>query len=118
MVVDVDAGSAELLNLKARYECPQFRILVIGRANAGKTTILEKVCSVAKGTKPFIYDEHGVELEANFKLNPEPKPKPRLKLFAPIQQLLDRKLVLLPTHLTPSVEVSFVHMYLYPLISK
>ncbi|KAF8345403.1 hypothetical protein F5887DRAFT_884954, partial [Amanita rubescens] len=46
-----------------------FRILIIGRANAGKTTILEKVCGVAKGTKPIIYDQNGVELEgmlANF----------------------------------------------------
>ncbi|KAF8322927.1 hypothetical protein F5887DRAFT_903638, partial [Amanita rubescens] len=33
-----------------RYLCPHFRILVIGRANAGKTTILEKVCGVAKAT--------------------------------------------------------------------
>jgi len=35
----------------------------MGRANAGKTTILEKVCGVAKGTKPIIYDQNGVELE-------------------------------------------------------
>ena len=32
----------------------------MGRANAGKTTILEKVCGVAKGTQPIIiYDENG-----------------------------------------------------------
>ncbi|KAF8351720.1 hypothetical protein F5887DRAFT_1169628, partial [Amanita rubescens] len=40
-----------------RYLCPHFRILVIGRANAGKTTILEKICGVAKETKPIIYDK-------------------------------------------------------------
>ena len=45
--------------LRERYLCPHFRILVIGRANAGKTTILEKVCGVAKGTKPIIYDKDG-----------------------------------------------------------
>ncbi len=45
---------------REQYRCPYFRILVIGRANAGKTTILEKVCGVAKGTKPvFIYDKEG-----------------------------------------------------------
>ena len=49
--------------LKERYKCPHFRILIIGRANAGKTTILEKVCGVAKGTKPVIYDKNGVEFE-------------------------------------------------------
>ncbi|KAF8342454.1 hypothetical protein F5887DRAFT_1272576 [Amanita rubescens] len=43
-----------------RYLCPHFRILVIGRANAGKTTILEKVCGVAKGTKPIIYGKDGL----------------------------------------------------------
>jgi ABC-type uncharacterized transport system ATPase subunit len=46
--------------LREQYRCPHFHILVIGRANAGKTTILEKVCGVAKGTQPvIIYDEKG-----------------------------------------------------------
>ncbi|KAF8715316.1 hypothetical protein AX14_012626, partial [Amanita brunnescens Koide BX004] len=51
-----------MLNLKERYKCTHFRILVIGRANAGKTTILEKVCGVQQGTKPIIYDESGKQL--------------------------------------------------------
>jgi GTPase SAR1 family protein len=45
--------------LREQYLCPHFRILVIGRANAGKTTILEKVCGIAKGTKSIIYDKDG-----------------------------------------------------------
>jgi GTPase SAR1 family protein len=46
--------------LREQYRCPHFRILVIGRANAGKTTILEKVCGVAKGTQPIIiHDKMG-----------------------------------------------------------
>ncbi|KAF8341016.1 hypothetical protein F5887DRAFT_888263 [Amanita rubescens] len=45
--------------LREHYLCPHFCILVIGRANAGKTTILEKVCGVAKGTNPIIYDKDG-----------------------------------------------------------
>ncbi|KAF8348741.1 hypothetical protein F5887DRAFT_1129819 [Amanita rubescens] len=49
--------------LRERYLCPHFRILVIGRANAGKTTILEKVCGVSKGTKPIIHDKDGNQLE-------------------------------------------------------
>jgi len=52
-----------LRTLKDRYRCPYFRILVIGRANAGKTTILEKVCSVARGTISMIYDQNGEKLE-------------------------------------------------------
>ena len=40
--------------LREQYRCPHFHILIIGRANAGKTTILEKVCGVAKGTQPII----------------------------------------------------------------
>jgi septin family protein len=47
-----DPAIVELL--KKRYECPNFRILVVGRANAGKTTILEKVCGVQHGTTPII----------------------------------------------------------------
>ena len=43
---------------REQFKCPHFRILIIGRANAGKTTILEKVCGAAKGTKPIIvYNE-------------------------------------------------------------
>ncbi len=45
--------------LKEQYKCPHFRILIIGRANAGKTTILEKVCGVQQGTKPIIHDKDG-----------------------------------------------------------
>ncbi|KAF8334528.1 hypothetical protein F5887DRAFT_892641 [Amanita rubescens] len=45
--------------LREQYLCQHFCIIVIGRANAGKRTILEKVCGVAKGTKPMIYDKDG-----------------------------------------------------------
>jgi len=38
----------------ARNEYRQFRILVIGRANAGKTTLLKRVCNTTK--EPCIYD--------------------------------------------------------------
>ena len=54
-----DADEAHVQMLRERYLCPHFCILVIGRANAGKTTILEKVCGVAKGTNPIIYDKDG-----------------------------------------------------------
>ncbi|KAJ7803656.1 hypothetical protein B0H14DRAFT_2384367 [Mycena olivaceomarginata] len=36
-----------------RKKCGHFRILVIGRANAGKTTILKKVCDSTKDPKIF-----------------------------------------------------------------
>ena len=50
----------DITMLREQYRCPHFRILVIGRANAGKTTILEKVCGVAKGTQPIIiHDKWG-----------------------------------------------------------
>ena len=39
----------------ARKKYTRFRILVIGRANAGKTTLLKRVCSTAE--EPCIYDE-------------------------------------------------------------
>ena len=57
-----DRGIAALL--RERAKCPNFRILIIGRANAGKTTILEKVCGVAKGTTRITYDQDGVEIGA------------------------------------------------------
>jgi hypothetical protein len=42
-----------------RDQCPQFRILIIGKANAGKTTILRKVCNASPDAKPIIYDAEG-----------------------------------------------------------
>jgi len=51
------------LNAEAiRRECPQFRILIIGKANAGKTTILRKVCNAKPDAKPVIYDAEGNKL--------------------------------------------------------
>ena len=55
----LDADETQVKMLREHYLCPHFRILVIGRANAGKTTILEKVCGVVKGTNPIIYDKNG-----------------------------------------------------------
>ena len=45
-------------NLRAKYT--HFRILVIGRANAGKTTILQRVCKTSKD--PCIYDDNNKSL--------------------------------------------------------
>jgi septin family protein len=45
-----------------RDRCPQFRILVIGKANAGKTTILRKVCNATPDAKPIIYDAEGKKI--------------------------------------------------------
>ncbi|KAF8701246.1 hypothetical protein AX14_000509 [Amanita brunnescens Koide BX004] len=98
----VDAESIEML--KKRHKCPHFRILVIGRANAGKTTILEKVCGVARGTQPIIYDKRGIKLKVP---KPEPNPEPSQKhgkFKLSIKQLLNRKSVPSTTDLTPSVE--------------
>ena len=49
--------------LKEGYMSARFRILVIGRANAGKTTILEKVCKVEQGVKPIVLGANGVEVK-------------------------------------------------------
>jgi predicted GTPase len=45
-----------------RAKCPQFRILIIGKANAGKTTILRKVCNAKPDAKPIVYDAEGKEI--------------------------------------------------------
>ena len=56
-------------DLKAKYT--RFRILVIGRANAGKTTILQRMCNTI--SDPCLYDEdknmvsvHRLEVERRF----------------------------------------------------
>ena len=43
----------DLYDLRAKYT--HFRILVIGRANAGKTTLLQRVCNTTE--EPCIYDK-------------------------------------------------------------
>lgn len=45
-------------DLRAKYT--RFRILVIGRANAGKTTLLQRVCNTTED--PCIYDENDKNL--------------------------------------------------------
>ena len=41
-------------DLRAKYT--RFRILVIGRANAGKTTLLQRVCNTTED--PCVYDDN------------------------------------------------------------
>ena len=45
-------------DLRAKYT--RFRILVIGRANAGKTTLLQRVCNTTED--PCIYDDDNKNL--------------------------------------------------------
>ena len=39
--------------------CKRFRVLIIGRRNSGKTTILEKMTGGEAGAEPEIRDEKG-----------------------------------------------------------
>ena len=43
--------------IEIRSQCKHFRILIIGRSNAGKTTILKKVCNSIK--EPMIFSQSG-----------------------------------------------------------
>ncbi|KAG1719835.1 hypothetical protein EDB19DRAFT_1613060, partial [Suillus lakei] len=45
-----------------RERIGRFRVLIIGRANAGKTTILQKVCNTTED--PEIYDTKGKNVQA------------------------------------------------------
>ncbi|KDQ06262.1 hypothetical protein BOTBODRAFT_39725 [Botryobasidium botryosum FD-172 SS1] len=49
----------------------RFRILIIGRANAGKTTILRAVCGVEE--EPEVYDEYGYKIEPEVYLEEVPE---------------------------------------------
>ncbi|KAG1733953.1 hypothetical protein EDB19DRAFT_1619885, partial [Suillus lakei] len=49
---------AQGLRIRIRH----FRVLIIGRANAGKTTILQKVCNTTED--PEIYDTKGEKVRA------------------------------------------------------
>ena len=43
-----------------RKRTKNFRVLIIGRANAGKTTILQRVCNTTE--QPKIYNREGREV--------------------------------------------------------
>ena len=45
---------------KLRYRTKRFRVLIIGRANAGKTTILQRVCNTTE--QPKIFNQKGDEV--------------------------------------------------------
>ena len=47
-------SNSDPYDLRAKYT--YFRILVIGRANAGKTTLLQRVCNTTED--PCIYDDN------------------------------------------------------------
>ncbi|KDQ52703.1 hypothetical protein JAAARDRAFT_39990, partial [Jaapia argillacea MUCL 33604] len=47
--------------LRLRQNYSQFRVLVMGKANAGKTTILQKVCNTTD--QPKIYNSDGEEID-------------------------------------------------------
>ncbi|KZP03859.1 hypothetical protein FIBSPDRAFT_449303 [Athelia psychrophila] len=46
-----------------RDKCPHFRILVMGKSNAGKTTILKKVCNTVD--EPMIFSPSGTQIDAS-----------------------------------------------------
>jgi len=52
------SNSLDAFELRKKYK--HFRILVIGRANAGKTTLLKRVCNTTE--EPCIYDKHSNDL--------------------------------------------------------
>ncbi|KAJ7714612.1 GTP-binding protein [Mycena metata] len=48
-------------SIRLRAKCGHFRVLVIGRANAGKTTLLKRVCDTIED--PEIYDPDGNKID-------------------------------------------------------
>ena len=51
------ASSGDDRTKSIRRKAGSFRVLIIGRANAGKTTILQKICNTTE--HPEIYDSKG-----------------------------------------------------------
>ena len=45
---------------RLRNRTRRFRVLIIGRANAGKTTILQRVCNTTE--QPKIFNQNGDEV--------------------------------------------------------
>ena len=54
---DMDNEDRDPLREKLKEKCQRFRILIIGRANAGKSTILKNICDTTE--EPEILDSEG-----------------------------------------------------------
>ena len=55
----VDLTNMDVSPEELNRVCDRFRVLIIGRRNAGKTTILEKMTGSEEGAKPEIRDKEG-----------------------------------------------------------
>ena len=55
---DIERQQRRARNLRNRTT--RFRVLIIGRANAGKTTILQRVCNTTE--RPKIFNREGYEV--------------------------------------------------------
>ena len=55
---DIERQRKRAQNLRNRTS--RFRVLIIGRANAGKTTILQRVCNTTE--QPKIFNRNGHEV--------------------------------------------------------
>jgi GTPase SAR1 family protein len=53
--------STENISENLREKFGRFRILIVGRANAGKTTILQRMCNTTEN--PEIYDGDGNKID-------------------------------------------------------
>jgi ABC-type cobalamin/Fe3+-siderophores transport system ATPase subunit len=95
---DLPVRQGALSAQEIRAECPQFRILIIGKANAGKTTILRKVCNAKPDAKPIIYDAEGKEIS----LVVRPEVQPELQPVA-TKVRLENLAVLAQTNQKPGV---------------
>jgi len=60
---DANTHNQEVADIsKFRKMCPRFRVLIVGRANSGKTTILKKMCDAAAEEKPIVLDKSGIQV--------------------------------------------------------
>jgi len=58
----MDNEVRDALREELKEKCRRFRILIIGRANAGKSTILKRICDTTE--EPEIFDSKGHKARA------------------------------------------------------
>jgi GTP-binding protein EngB required for normal cell division len=61
-IPDMDNEGRDTLREELKEKCQRFRILIIGRANAGKSTILKRICDTTD--EPEILDSKGNKVMA------------------------------------------------------
>src|SRR5579863_7924227 len=88
-------GSRTMAPQQNQFQVPdvKFRVLIIGRANAGKTSILQRVCETTESPKVYRLDQLGQRSQVCSRSWWHPQSHRLVRLNSTLQLRFDRKIL-------------------------